>query len=314
MPAKKAKKTPETMKTYPNTREDMERNFHIKLTDQQIFELCQDGDLLQSELAEDACDTMFREHLIDAICRKVLGENWHWPINMDSDEYKDKFYTAFLRGCLEHGIALGEKWNPLLKELKDHADTLKDTIRGQQTAKRAIEVAVVKDLTVFLIGPRGGGKQFLEKAFPEAKIRWMHSCPCGHHGDIMMNCICTPERRNRWLAIMRTRAHNSDIVIEVDAVPYKMMTSKPEPMAEHFHERIRRAKIYAATLMGEREQEEAAKRTEEMAVRRLGLPLSVLERIRKVANAIADLDGSPIVKAKHLAEAAQYRGPSWMLG
>jgi magnesium chelatase family protein len=51
----------------------------------------------------------------------------------------------------------------------------------------------------------------------------------------------------------------------------------------------------------------AGERTLEMAVRRMGLSARSHDRILKVARTVADLDRSPAVTTKHLAEAVQYR-------
>jgi magnesium chelatase family protein len=53
--------------------------------------------------------------------------------------------------------------------------------------------------------------------------------------------------------------------------------------------------------------DDAAERTLEMAVRRMGLSARAHDRILKVARTVADLDRADRVSAKHLAEAVQYR-------
>jgi magnesium chelatase family protein len=53
--------------------------------------------------------------------------------------------------------------------------------------------------------------------------------------------------------------------------------------------------------------DDAGERTLEMAVRRMGLSARAHDRVLKVARTIAELDQSPSVTAKHVAEAVQYR-------
>jgi magnesium chelatase family protein len=53
--------------------------------------------------------------------------------------------------------------------------------------------------------------------------------------------------------------------------------------------------------------DDAGERTLEMAVRRMGLSARAHDRVLRVARTVADLDQSPAVTAKHLAEAVQYR-------
>ena len=53
--------------------------------------------------------------------------------------------------------------------------------------------------------------------------------------------------------------------------------------------------------------DDAAERTLEMAIRKLGLSARAHDRILRVARTVADLGGSENLQAKHVAEAVQYR-------
>jgi magnesium chelatase family protein len=111
-----------------------------------------------------------------------------------------------------------------------------------------------------------------------------------------------------------------DIHIEVPAVPYKELrgNAASESSAE-IRARVDRARAvqqargYYNSAIPSRmirmhcALDEAGERTLEMAVRRMGLSARAHDRILKVARTVADLDESPNVTAKHLAEAVQYR-------
>lgn len=187
---------------------------------------------------------------------------------------------------------------------------MKNEICGQAAVKRAMEVAAVAGLRVMLIGPCGSGKKFLTAAFPEVQTIWMHSCPCGYYRGVQADCVCTPERLKRWLGIARLRARRYDIILEVCPLPYREMNGRADDtFAARFAARVQQARAFKATT---RVLDDAGQRVEEMAVRRLGISKSELLRVHKVANAIADLDASSTLQAKHIAEAVQYRIPHWM--
>jgi magnesium chelatase family protein len=111
-----------------------------------------------------------------------------------------------------------------------------------------------------------------------------------------------------------------DIHVEVPAVPYKELrgNSTAESSA-HIRARVEQARAvqqargYYNSRMPSRSirkhcaLDDSGERTLEMAVRRLGLSARAHDRILKVARTVADLDESPSVSSKHVAEAVQYR-------
>jgi len=106
----------------------------------------------------------------------------------------------------------------------------------------------------------------------------------------------------------------------VPAVPYQELRSRTDGVSSaEIRERVCAARnvqqergfynshIPASRLRKLCELDDAGERTLEMAVRRMGLSARAHDRILKVARTVADLDHSPRVTAKHLAEAVQYR-------
>lgn len=149
----------------------------------------------------------------------------------------------------------------------------------------------------------------------------MNPCPCGFYGDTTRECRCTPAIIQRYLSkISGPLLDRIDIHVEVPAVPFKEL--RGDTMAESSAEirgRVERARAlqqarghYNSAIPSRLIRklcalDDAGERTLEMAVRRMGLSARAHDRILKVARTIADLGGSNIVSAKHVAEAVQYR-------
>jgi hypothetical protein len=97
-----------------------------------------------------------------------------------------------------------------------------------------------------------------------------------------------------------------DIVIEVLPVPVKEMRQpRPQP-DDQMGLRISNARLLAA-LNKPKTLDDAGERTLEMCVRRLSLSAGQHDAIIRVARTIANLDSSPKVAARHVAEACQYQ-------
>ena len=156
----------------------------------------------------------------------------------------------------------------------------------------------------------------------------MNPCPCGFFNDTSRECHCTPQMIQRYVSkISGPLLDRIDIHIDVPAVNYKELRggSAPEGSAQ-IRERVLRARevqlnrfaaagerIFCNAQMSTRqirsycELSTDCDRLLERAMLQQGLSARAHDRILKVARTVADLDGSSMIEAKHIAEAIQYR-------
>jgi magnesium chelatase family protein len=157
----------------------------------------------------------------------------------------------------------------------------------------------------------------------------MNPCPCGYFNDTTRDtCKCSIEMIQRYVSkISGPLMDRIDIHIDVPAVNYKELrgNSAPEDSAT-IRERVLHAReiqlnrfaaagerIFCNAQMGPRqirtycELSSDCERLLERAMQQQGLSARAHDRILKVARTIADLDGTPEIQSKHIAEAIQYR-------
>jgi magnesium chelatase family protein len=183
-------------------------------------------------------------------------------------------------------------------------------ILSQCVAKRAFEVAMVADLSVLLVGPIGTSKSTLRSAFPDVRSDERETCACGHFHDVTRNCHCTERAIIRWYRRFERDARGFDIIIECCAVPAREMLGRnmnTERDTELIYARVAAAREFGRTHTSIALTDDAAARTAEMCLRRLALTPGQWASALRTARAIANLDHSETLKAKHLAEAVQYR-------
>lgn len=154
----------------------------------------------------------------------------------------------------------------------------------------------------------------------------MNPCPCGHFGDAIKDCTCSPTQIQNYRArISGPLLDRIDLHVEVPAVKYKDLgiETSGEPSAT-IRERVRAARniqaarfaregIYANAQMGNKQLRkycqlnESGQKLLESAMQKLGLSARAYTRIIKLARTIADLEGAGDIGAHHVGEAIGYR-------
>ncbi|MBV9390316.1 MAG: YifB family Mg chelatase-like AAA ATPase [Verrucomicrobia bacterium] len=155
----------------------------------------------------------------------------------------------------------------------------------------------------------------------------MNPCPCGHYGDVKRECRCTPSQVQKY----RTRLSGPlldriDIHVEVPGIELKDLTeTSAEESSESIRERVKRARLTQMKRFAGQENFTCNARMVPRVIRKhcaldqesldllkqavsaWNLSARAYDRILKVARTIADLSGSPGIRADHISEAVQYR-------
>jgi magnesium chelatase family protein len=150
----------------------------------------------------------------------------------------------------------------------------------------------------------------------------MNPCPCGYHGHHNGKCHCTPDQITRYRnRISGPLLDRIDIQIEVPAVAQDDLFTKPNGEASAALQA--RAEIARQRQLSRQRKANAQLSVIEIdalctpdaqgaallqqAISHLNLSARAYHRVLKVARSIADLEGVESIRAKHIAEAVQYR-------
>ncbi|HJX11924.1 MAG TPA: YifB family Mg chelatase-like AAA ATPase [Dehalococcoidales bacterium] len=154
----------------------------------------------------------------------------------------------------------------------------------------------------------------------------MNPCPCGFYGDPFRRCTCPPGLVSRYQRrISGPFIDRVDIFVEVPHIDYEKLSDERlgEPSAR-VQERVtasrerQLARFKGSRLTANAEMtpaeirefcrvEESAQSLLQAAMKQLYLSARAFHRILKLALTIADIEGSDVIKAQHVAEAVQYR-------
>ena len=154
----------------------------------------------------------------------------------------------------------------------------------------------------------------------------MNPCPCGNYGDRLRECQCPSWKIQRYLQkLSGPLLDRIDICIEVPRLSKEDLTGCPNgetskdirkrvsAARQLQRQRFSGAKISSNAKMSSKfikkhcQLEKGGEELLKSAVLHLGMSGRAYDRVLKVALTIADLDNSPAIKEKHIAEAIQYR-------
>lgn len=160
-------------------------------------------------------------------------------------------------------------------------------------------------------------------------IATMNPCPCGYLGDPTHECTCTQTQiqsyRKKLSGPLFDRIDMNITVSKVDNVDLRKSTQVKQSSSEHAvvknkiteaikrqRERYGRSDFYNSSLTSHQVSTllhltDSAEQLLSSASERLNLSARSYFKIIKVAQTIADLEGSPIIDAPHLTEALNFR-------
>ncbi|MFC2000114.1 YifB family Mg chelatase-like AAA ATPase [Chloroflexota bacterium] len=154
----------------------------------------------------------------------------------------------------------------------------------------------------------------------------MNPCPCGFYGDPVKECRCSSGEVTRYQKrISGPLLDRIDIFVEVPRLEYEELSDDTYgERSEAARSRVERARqIQRDRFQGTRlvcnadmtpvevreycSMETSAQALLKMAMKQMSLSARAFHRIIKLSRTIADLEGTSIIEAHHLAEALQYR-------
>lgn len=155
----------------------------------------------------------------------------------------------------------------------------------------------------------------------------MNPCPCGYYNHPDRPCLCSAGAVQKYMnRVSGPLLDRIDIQVEVVPVPFeKISEQRPSEASAAIRDRVVGARliqearfaecegIYSNAQMNSRllhqyaVPDAAGLALLKTAMLRLNLSARAYDRILKVSRTIADLEASPNIEARHLAEAINYR-------
>ena len=150
------------------------------------------------------------------------------------------------------------------------------TITESPIVSRAIEIAETSQVKLLIIS-----NEHLLKQLESELVSVEPPCPCGYHGSVKTKCVCSAEKIEKHIYMLK-RKYDGRLSVEAVFTYHRNVSVKLQGMSQ--------------SLM-------------KQAYAELSLSLSQVVVIMQAARTIATMDKSEHIKPEHLAEAISYRLP-----
>ena len=159
----------------------------------------------------------------------------------------------------------------------------------------------------------------------------MNPCRCGWYGHPSGRCRCGENEVKKYLSrLSGPMLDRMDIFVEVTSLEFEELSqttpsesssavkARVDAARKRQTERLMDTGVTCNARLGRKSLDKycaldpACQKLMKGAFDRMGLTARSYDRILRVARTIADLDGSEVIQAPHLAEALQYRPPEYL--
>ena len=189
-------------------------------------------------------------------------------------------------------------------------------IRGNEHVKRAIEVALVANLSITFVGEKEMATLFANYVLRanNLNVRYQNLCLCGNYNTSNRACCCSAHEIN---SLRSTRNYQeallAHVVVQVVYPPFEHLVAKRLPESDD---------AIMARVLNARQvyKKYSVYDLDETCLRLLGgfykvnngINQAQIERIMEVASAISALGNHKNIHPSDLAEALQYSGSEYL--
>ncbi len=136
----------------------------------------------------------------------------------------------------------------------------------------------------------------------------MNPCKCGYYGSKLKECSCTHSEIRRSLRkLSRPLLDRIDMIFWVNDVEFKYLQNDDSLKFSSTAELRHKVDMAVKNIKINRNITEEAKRILDNSYKQLGLSIRSYEKVLRISNTIASIEGAETIRGAHILEALQYR-------